>query len=139
MFILLGLAFAYGAAGLRIGSAVAPGAGFFPLALAVLLTMLGAVVLFNSLTIEREGGDVVGVIAWRALIFIVSAVALSGWGLQHLGLLVTVPIMVVLGSLATGGFNWKDSLANTVLLCGLSWAVFVLWRDMSIPLWPVFF
>ena len=52
-----------------------PGAGYFPLGLAILLAILGAIVLFKSLTIETEGGDQVGAFAWRPLLIIVAAIA----------------------------------------------------------------
>ena len=40
----------------------------FPFGLGVLLAVLGALVLFKALTIETEGGDPIGAIAWRPLI-----------------------------------------------------------------------
>ena len=76
MFLVVGLAFAYGATDYSMGAAARPGPGYFPLILSVLLAILGAIVVFTSLTIEVEGGDPVGHIAWRPLIIIVVAITL---------------------------------------------------------------
>ena len=73
MFIVVGVAFAWGATNYSIGSSAQPGPGYFPLGLGVLLAILGAFVLFKSLTIESEGGDPIGTFAWRPLVIIVGA------------------------------------------------------------------
>jgi hypothetical protein len=50
MFIVVGVAFAVGASHYSMGSSVDPGAGYFPLILSLLMAILGAIVLFKSLT-----------------------------------------------------------------------------------------
>ena len=65
MFIVVGVIFAIGATNYSMGSSAKPGAGYFPLILSVIMAILGAIVLFKSLTIETEGGDPIGDIAWR--------------------------------------------------------------------------
>ena len=52
--------------------------GYFPLMLSVIMAILGAIVLFKSLTIETEGGDPIGSIAWKPLLIIVAAIVVFG-------------------------------------------------------------
>jgi Tripartite tricarboxylate transporter TctB family len=78
MFLAAGSVFAVRATHYAMGDSVKPGAGLFPLILAVLLAIVGAVVLLKSLTIETEGGDPIGTIAWLPLVAVVGAVALFG-------------------------------------------------------------
>ena len=42
-------------------------------------------VLFKSLTIETEGGDPIGGIAWQPLLIIVGSIAVFGLALPHAG------------------------------------------------------
>ena len=115
-----------------------PGAGYFPLGLALLLALLGAVVLFKSLTIESEGGDPVGAFAWRPLLVIVAAIATFGVMLEPIGLALTVPVLIVIASLAGDEFHWKGVLVNAVVLTVGSWFIFVWGLKLTIPVWPWF-
>ena len=74
MFVAAGLGFAVGATNYSFGTSARPGPGYFPFGLGVLLALLGAVVLFKSLSIETEGGDPVGAIPWKPLCLIVFGV-----------------------------------------------------------------
>ncbi len=136
MFLVVGLAFAYGATDYSMGAAARPGPGYFPLILSVLLAILGAIVVFTSLTIEVEGGDPVGHIAWRPLIVIVVAITLFGALLPRLGLVITVPVLIVVVSWAGEEFKWLGVAINSVVLTVFSWLVFVKGLGLTIPVWP---
>jgi hypothetical protein len=138
MFIVIGVVFAVGAGHYPMGSSAKPGAGYFPVILSVLLALLGAVVLFKSLTIEAEGGDRIGAIAWRPLLVVVGSIALFGLGLPRLGMFVTIPLLVFMVSLAGSDFQWKGVLVNCIVLTAGSWAVFVWGLALNIPLKPLF-
>ena len=75
MFVTVGVVFAVGATNYSMGTAARPGAGYFPMILSVVMALLGAVVLFKSLTIETEGGDPIGAFAWRPLLVIVASIS----------------------------------------------------------------
>lgn len=136
MFLVVGLAFAYGATDYSMGVAARPGPGYFPLILSVLLAILGALVVFTSLTIEVEGGDPIGHIAWRPLIVIVVAIALFGALLPRLGLVITVPVLIFVVSWAGEEFKWLGVAINSVVLTAFSWLVFVKGLGLTIPVWP---
>ena len=76
-----------------MGTSARPGAGYFPLMLSVIMAILGAIVMFKALTIETEGGDPVGSIAWKPLIVIVVSIAVFGFALPKLGMFVTIPLL----------------------------------------------
>ncbi len=157
MFVAVGVVFAIGATNYSMGPACPPqdacaaslwgrlsqlsahpGAGYFPLGLSILLALLGAIVLFKSLTIESEGGDRIGAFAWRPLIVIVAAIAVFGAMLEPMGLALTIPVLVVISSLAGDEFRWKGVAANAVVLTIGSWAIFVWGLKLTIPVWPRF-
>ena len=138
MFIVVGVVFAVGATNYSMGTSAKPGAGYFPLILSVLMAILGAVVLFKSLTIETEGGDPIGRIAWRPLIVIVVAIAVFGLSITRLGMIATIPILIVITSLAGDEFGWVGVIANAVVLTVASWLIFIVGLKLTIPMWPSF-
>ncbi len=138
MFLVVGIVFAVGATNYSWGTSARPGAGYFPLILSVIMAILGAVVLFKALTIETEGGDPVGDIAWRPLIVIVASIAAFGVTLPWLGMLAAVPVLIVMVSLAGDEFGWKGVIVNSVVLTAFAWFVFVWGLKLTIPLWPSF-
>ncbi len=138
MFLVVGIGFAVGATNYSMGTAARPGAGYFPLILSTILAVIGAIVLFKSLTIETEGGDRIGSIAWRPLSIIVGAIVLFGAMLPRLGLFVTVPVLIIVVSFAGDEFKWRGVLIAATVLTVFAWAVFVVGLSLTIPLWPAF-
>ena len=138
LFLLVGLAFAWGATEYNFGSSAKPGPGYFPFGLGILLALLGGMVLFKSVTIESPDGDPIGAIAWRPLLVIVGAIAMFGLALPKLGLVVTLPLLIFVSSLAGDEFHWKDALISALVLTAGSWAIFVWGLKLTIPVWPVF-
>jgi hypothetical protein len=157
MFVAVGVIFAIGATNYSMGPACPPndpcatslwarmaqlsahpGAGYFPLGLSVLVALLGAIVLFKSLTIESEGGDPIGAFAWRPLLIIIAGIAVFGLMLEPLGLLITIPVLIFMSSLAGDEFHWKGVLINAIVLTAASWAIFIWGLKLTIPVWPAF-
>jgi Tripartite tricarboxylate transporter TctB family len=138
MFIVVGVVFAVGATNYTMGTSAKPGAGYFPLILSVLMALLGAIVLFKSLTIETQSGEPVGHIAWKPLIVIVAAIAVFGLALPRLGLFITIPLLIVMVSAAGDEFHWKGVLASCVILTAGSWFIFIWGLNLTIPLKPAF-
>ena len=138
MFIVVGVIFAVGATNYSMGSSAKPGAGYFPLILSVLMAILGAIVLFKSLTIETEGGDPIGDIAWKPLLVIVASIAVFGLALPRLGMFVTIPLLIVMVSFAGDEFSWKGVVATSVVLTIGSWIIFIWGLNLTIPLKPAF-
>jgi hypothetical protein len=128
MFVVVGVGFAWGATTYSFGSSARPGPGYFPFGLGVIMAVLGAMILFKALTIEAEGGDKVGGIAWKPLAIVVGAVVLFGLLLPRLGMFLALPLLVLSTALA----------GDAVVLTAGSWLVFIYGLNLTIPLWPWF-
>ncbi len=138
MFVAIGVIFAVGATNYSMGSSARPGPGYFPLILSVILALLGLVELFKAMTIESEGGNPIGKVAWRPLIVIVLAIAIFGATINLLGMIIAIPILIIITSLAGDEFGWKGVIGACVVLTAGSWAIFILGLKLTIPLWPSF-
>lgn len=139
MFLVVGVAFAWGATEYSFGTSARPGPGYFPFGLGILLALLGGLVLFKALTLESEGGDPVGAFAWRPLVVIILAIVVFGVALPRLGLIITLPITILLSSLASSEFRLRDVLFSSIVLTAGSWALFILGLKLTIPVWPIYF
>ena len=106
MFIVIGVAFAGGAQSYNIGSSARPGPAYFPFGLGVLMVILGAFVLLQALTIETDDGEPVGRLAWKSLITILLGLALFALLLPRLGMALTIPLLVIVSSVAGDEFHW---------------------------------
>ena len=96
-------------------------------------------VLFKALTIESDGGDPIGDIAWKPLLIIVAAIIVFGLALPRLGLVITLPILVTMSALAGDEFRWRDAVINSAVLTVGSWFIFVWGLNLVIPVWPTIF
>lgn len=138
MFLVVGAGFAWGATNYSFGVAARPGPGYFPFGLGVLTALLGAFILFESLVVETEDGDPIGPWAWKPLIVIVGSVVLFGVMLPRLGLLLSLPVLIAVVSLAGDEFHWKEVLLNTIVLTIGSWVIFIWGLKLVIPVLPPF-
>lgn len=136
MFIVVGVSFAWGATEYSFGTSARPGPGYFPFGLGILMAILGGMVLFKALTIETDGGDPVGAFAWKPLIIILGSVALFGFMLPRAGMLITLPVLVIVSSLASDEFSWKGAIINAAVLTVGSYLIFIKGLNLTIPLWP---
>lgn len=139
MFLVVGALFAWGAVtNYSFGSSARPGPGYFPFGLGLLLSVLGAFILFEALTIETEDGEPVGHIAWRPMAVILIAVAIFGFLLPLVGMFICIPLLVFISSWGSDEFELKSTLVSAVVLTGFSWLVFIKGLGLTIPLLPAF-
>lgn len=138
MFVVVGLGFAWGATNYSFGTSARPGPGYFPFGLGILMAILGALVWFGSVTVETEDGEPVGAFAWKPLTIIVASVVMFGFILPRLGLLISLPLLIIVASLAGDEFHWKDAVISVVVLTLGSWLIFIKGLSLVIPLWPAF-
>ncbi len=138
MFVAVGLGFAWGATSYSFGSSARPGPAYFPFGLGILLAIMGALVWFASITVETEDGDRIGSIAWKPLIIITGSVVMFGFILPKLGLILSLPLLIIVSALAGDEFHWKDSVISVVVLTLGSWLIFIKGLNLVLPLWPSF-
>ncbi len=138
MFLVVGGGFAAGAYNYSMGTAARPGPGYFPLILSTILAVLGAIVLFKSLTVETADGDPIGKIAWRPLLVVLVAITVFAISIQRLGMFISIPILIGIVSAAGDEFSWLGVIASAVILTVFSYLVFILGLGLTIPLLPSF-
>jgi hypothetical protein len=122
IFIAFGLFFALQSLGLDLGTAFRMGPGFFPLALAIVLILLGAVIAFQSLRIE---GEAIGRIAWRGLLLVLPAPIFFGLTVRGLGFVPAIFMTALIASFASIKMTLIQALLISAVLTVFSTLVFV--------------
>jgi len=146
MFTIIGVAFAWGATTYTVGQGARMGPGYFPLLLGVLLAILGAVIVFQSLVVETEDGQKIGSIAWKPLGFIIGSnlvfgILLGGlpkFGVPAMGLIAGIYALVFIASLAGDRFRFREVLVLATVLAVFSYCAFILLLKLQFPVWPSF-
>ena len=144
MFMGVGVAFAWGASSYPIGNGARMGPGYFPLALGILLAVLGGLITFKALVVETVDGDKIGTIAWKPLVFIILANVVFGAmigglpkiGLPAMGLIVGIYALTFIASLAGDDFKFREVIVLATILAILSYLAFIVLLKLQFPVWP---
>jgi len=146
MFMVAGIAFAWGATNYTIGEGARMGPGYFPLMLSILLAAVGLFVVFEALVVETEDGEPIGKFAWKPLFFIIASnvvfgICLGGipkLGIPSLGLIVGIYALTFIASLAGEEHKNKEvAILATILAVG-SYLAFIVLLKLQFPVWPSF-
>jgi Tripartite tricarboxylate transporter TctB family len=146
MFTVVGAAFAIGATNYTIGEGARMGPGYFPLMLGILLAIIGAIVVFESLVVETEDGEKIGSIAWKPLLFIIGSNIVFGicigglpkLGIPSLGLIVGIYALTFIASMAGEEHKAKEVIVLATVLAILSYVAFIVLLNLQFPVWPAF-
>lgn len=146
LYMLIGIAFAWGATNYNIGDGARMGPGYFPLLLGIVLAVIGGIVLFQSLVVETPDGDKIGRWAWKPLLFIIASnflfgILLGGWpalGIPAMGLIIAIFVLTFVAALAGTEFKFVEVLILAILLAALSWFAFVWGLNLQFQVWPTF-
>ncbi len=146
MFMVVGIAFAWGATNYKIGEGARMGPGYFPVMLGVLLAILGGIITFNAMVVETEDGDKIGSWAWKPLFFIIASnlvfgVLLGGLPsikLPSFGLIAAIYALTIVAALAGEEFKLKEVLILATILAITSYLAFVVLLKLQFPVWPAF-
>lgn len=120
-FILVGAVFAWQSLEVELGSWLRIGPGGMPLALSLLLILLGVIILLAAL---REVGEPVGAIAWRGIVFITLAPIIFGFTVRGLGFVGAVFITALFASFASLRMTPLRAVLLSIALTAFSTAVF---------------
>ena len=137
MFAAFGGFVAYLSRQYPMRAAANAGPGYFPFYLGVLLILLGTIIALRALAPKSDAEKIEGV-DLRVLLLVPGSVIAFGVLLQPLGLVLTLPAVVIISSLASREFSWKDSLINATVLTALCVGVFVWALKLPFQLWPPF-
>ncbi len=146
MFMVVGIAFAWGATNYNIGTGARMGPGYFPLMLGILLAVIGVFITFEAMVVETEDGEKIGKAAWKPLFFIIAANLIFGIcigglpaiGLPAMGLIVGIYALTFTASLAGEEFRAKEVFVLATALAVLSYGAFIVALKLQFPVWPTF-
>jgi hypothetical protein len=146
MFLAVGVGFAWGATRYNIGEGARMGPGYFPLLLGIVLALVGAFIVFESLVVETEDGEKIGTWAWKPLFFIIFAnvvfgICLGGipaLGIPAMGLIVGIYALTFIASMAGDEHKNREVIVLATLLAILSYLAFIVLLNLQFPVWPSF-
>ena len=146
MFMLVGIAFAWGSTSYNVGTGARMGPGYFPLVLGVLMAFLGLVIAIKATVINTPDGDKIGSWAWKPLFFIIAANLVFGVMLGGLpsikipamGLILAIYALTFIASMAGDEFSFKAVFILATVLSIMSYLAFIVLLKLQFPVWPAF-
>ena len=135
MFIAFAAVALYVSRNYSLGTTIRMGPGYFPMLLGGMLALIGGILVVRSLVIA---GDPLGHVRVLPLVVVAVAVVLFGVLLPRLGLVITLPLVIVVSALASVQSRRWEVLILALMLTVFSALVFVYGLRLPIPLWPTF-
>ncbi|RBI85818.1 hypothetical protein DRV85_08850 [Rhodosalinus halophilus] len=119
--------------GYELGTPRRMGAGAFPFVLSLLGLCFGAAIAARAVLAPEHMGAPV---RWRRLVFVSAAFLLFAAAIEPLGLLLTIPVVTILGARADPEARLGESLLLGLGLAAGIWVVFVKLLGLGIPVLP---
>jgi len=138
MFIVIGAVFSFIATTYSMGTSAKMGPGFFPFWLGLILSIIGAIITMTSMS-PKTAKDKVEQWHWPSVLWVTSSVVIFGAVLAHLGLLLSILILVFIAAMASHEFHWKGTVVNSVILNVICYIAFVWGLKLQFQVWPSFF
>jgi hypothetical protein len=112
------------------GSSARMGPGYFPTVLGSILALFGVISIGRSFL---RPGEAITAIAWRPLVLVLGSTMLFALLLDRLGLLIALPCLIVVSSLASR--NTRLDITSIAALVGLvAFCVLVFVRGLGVPM-----
>jgi putative tricarboxylic transport membrane protein len=118
-----------------VGTALRMNTGYVPRLLCWILLGLGALVLAQGLRTPSPPLRPTPA-AWRAVLSVTAALVAFGLGIERLGLVAAIVLLVGIGALASRELRLLEVAAAAVVLIVLSWSIFIFGLGLTIPVWP---
>lgn len=131
MFIGFGILALVVAQNFPMGSAIRMGPGYFPTYIGAALIVLGAIIAATSFKISGEG---IGSFPWKAIVLLSVAFASFAWGIDNIGFILALGILIVLASLTSREHRWREIIMETIVLIAGCWALFLYGLELPYPL-----
>lgn len=128
----LGLFAAFYAQRYEFGSLNRMGPGYFPVALGVVLAVLGLLIAIPAFFRSGERID----IKWKTFGIIIGCVVLFGATLKLLGIVLATMLAVFVASLADNQITWRGRAMVSVGVAAITYLVFIYGLSMVLPVWP---
>jgi hypothetical protein len=139
IFATIGVAFSIGSTQYSLGSATRPGPGYLPLALGAGLVVFGLMIAGLAWWRAPAPDKVEATTGLRLRPIIVLALTINcaSFLLPVLGLVGTVPFLVLGSAFCNGAINWRTTWFTAAVLTAGCWAVFVLGLRVAMPVFPI--
>lgn len=132
IFVALGLAFALAAMmGLRMGSGLNMGPGYFPRALGFILVGLGAIIILGAI---GKPTSKIGKISWRGVVMVTVSLFYFAFGVRTLGMIPALSGCVILACLASDRISLLRAVIISAVLTTFATVLFVYALGLPIPL-----
>jgi hypothetical protein len=132
LFMTIGGVGFYLAGDLTYGEARNMGPGFFPTWLSVGVFAIGVVAAARSLALQ---GPPIGEIDLRPLLFVLLAILVCGYLIEHIGLAISLVLMTLIAALSRRDTKWIEVLVIAIVMSVASVVVFVHLLGQSMPGW----
>jgi putative tricarboxylic transport membrane protein len=138
MFIAIGALGLWLSRDYSVGTALRMGTGYVPRLLCWTLVILGGLIFVQGLIQSgaAAASENAGASAWRPVIFVTASLVAFGVSLERLGLVVSILLLIGIGAVAARGLRPVETLIAALVLIALSWAIFIVGLDLTIPVWP---
>jgi hypothetical protein len=129
--VALGLAAAVYAQRYEFGELNRMGPGYFPVALGVILAVLGLLIAIPAFF--QEGSPIH--VDWAPLFVVMASLLIFALTLKSLGIIVATVLATLCASLVSE-FSWRARLLLSLVIATLTYIVFILGLAMVLPAWP---
>lgn len=129
--VALGLFAALYAQRYDIGELQEMGPGYFPVALGILLAILGLFIAIPAFF--REGTSIE--IEWKSLLWVLLSIAIFAITLTTAGLIIAT-ILSVLAASVPSKSSWKTRVILAICIAAITYSVFLFGLGMVLPVWP---
>ena len=134
LFLLaFGAVIVTGATGLRIGTPTRMGAGFLPLALGLLLALVGLVLTVQG---ARSADLLPKIVSLRPLVALILAFLVFALMVEEAGLALSTFVVVIVSGFATPGRKWRETVLYAALLALFAVLLFVVLLKLPLTVWP---
>jgi hypothetical protein len=129
--IILGLGAVFYAQRYEFGDLNRMGPGYFPVALGIILTVLGFVIAIPAFF---QSGEPIHV-DWVPLVVVMASLAIFAFTLKALGIVVATVLATLFSSLASE-FSWRARILVSLSIAALTYIIFIFGLSMVLPVWP---
>jgi hypothetical protein len=135
MFLSFAAVAVMAARGYSMGTAGRMGPGYFPMALGLVLGLLGLLIIARSVI---AGSGAVSALQLRPLLVLAGAVVLFGLLIERAGLVVTLAVVVAASAVASRDSRPLEVAALAAALAAFSVGIFVYALRLPLSIWPSF-
>lgn len=108
------------------------GPGYFPVALGIILALLGLAIAIPAF--KRRGEPIVA--QWKTLMLVLTSIVAFALTLKVIGLILATALAVTISSLADNETTWKGRILLAVGVSALTYLIFGFGLGMVLPAWP---